>query len=173
MIWFSKDEKKPKEEIERIKKTIAQGAHEEDTKERDFREHTENISPSPSPSNYHPQEFVPPSPPRAPLFVKLEKYDMIIKRIQMLDEIIRNTIEVMKINDELERVRNEVVKTLLRNLQESIKIINFLNRELVRPVPMQPEISYPSFEARKPEIESLEEHVSELKRQLEELKKYF
>lgn len=164
MLWFSKDDKKPKEEIEKIKKTITQ---ESAIESKENPEHTFHEQ------AYQYQPPTPTAPSRAPLFVKLEKYDMIIRRIQMLDEIIRNTIEVMKINDEIERVKNEVVSTLLRNLQESIKIINFLNRELVRPMPFEHDISTSSLEIRRPEIESLEEHVTELKRQLEELKKYF
>ncbi|HIQ49958.1 MAG TPA: hypothetical protein EYH56_02055 [Nanoarchaeota archaeon] len=165
MLWFSKDEKKPKEEIERIKKTIEKS----ETISNEFSNKVRaNFS-------EHPEYTSPPTPVRAPLFIKLEKYDMIIKRIQMLDEIIRNTMEIMKINDEIERIKNEAIGTLLRNLQEAIKIINFLNRELVKPMPFEPEIPSYSYthEIKKPEIESLEEHVSELKKQLEELKKYF
>ena len=106
MLWFPKDEKKSKEEIEKIKKTVIQAKESEETNP----EKNETLTEISGAVHTDFPEYTPsPTPSRAPLFVKLEKYDVIIKRIQILDEIIRNTIEVMKINDEIERVKNEVI----------------------------------------------------------------
>ncbi len=168
VLWFSKEEKPKKEEIEKIKKSIERGNSGIQGQSEAFRRGS--LAERASPLEVEDREIHGSVQTYAPLFVKLDKYHTIMNRIKALDEILRNTIEIMKLNDELERVRNEVTKHLLRNLHEAVKIVNFLNQELGRPLPF---IEEPKEYTYTPEVENLEEHLNHLKKQLEELKKYF
>ncbi len=174
MLWFSKKERPKKEEIESIKKSVTKPEPEGHFHASDF---TENFPPR---EGFEPKELALGEAeerkstlhsPYAPLFIKLEKYQLIIQRIRNLSEILKNTIEIIKVSDELERIREEIVRTLLKNLQEASKTVNFLDAELAKPLPLEREYAFSQFQS--PESENLEKELERLRMRLEELKKHF
>ncbi len=186
--------KKQKEELERIKqavssdhkftfeKTLFSQQNEHAPKqipvEQALSELSENV--------YRLKERVSHMPsPFAPLFIKLEKYQEIVARLQMLDELIKNTIEILKTSEEIEKLRREAVTMLMKNLQDCMRTLTFLNRELMKPVPTGISTFLPSHPVQTPiepvkkeksyvEIHepksTLEAQVEELRKQIRELK---
>jgi aspartate oxidase len=164
VLWFHKKEEKPKKkEVEEIKKKVEEGFSSLELEEK-----------IPLPEQEVPQKQTStPTPSYAPIFIKLEKYESIIRRIERLEELLRDMREILRTNDEVERIRKEIHTLLAKNLQEVSRIVGLLDRDLVRP-------SIGAHEAYREEefpqssnVEELEAHVSELKKQLEELKRYF
>ena len=107
----------------------------------------------------------------APLFIKLDKYEGIIRRVETLSELIKEMKEILKINDEIERTRKEILSLLAKNIQEISRIVSLLDRDFIRTTKFDQK-SY-DLESENRKVEDIEQQVSELKRHLDELKKYF
>ncbi len=188
--------KKQKEELERIKQVVS-SEHKFTFEKKPLSQQknectSKQIPTDQTPSDlsenvYRLKEKVSHIPtPFAPLFIKLEKYQEIVARLQMLDELIKNTIEILKTSEEIEKLRREAVTMLVKNLQDCMRTLTFLNRELMKPVLTGMDTSLSSQLVQSKPIEStkeergyteihepksaLEAQVEELRKQIRELK---
>jgi Asp-tRNA(Asn)/Glu-tRNA(Gln) amidotransferase C subunit len=156
MLRFRKkeDEKKTKE-IEEIKKSV----------ERVEEEKLEDILPTI-------QLEKPPERPRfAPLFIKIERYREVLDKMELLKASLLNLRDIIKVSEQLDRLKVEAENLMQKNLREIIKIVTDLDKEFVKPKGFESETSFPTIETEKmgDYIEDLQKELKKLKEHLEKI----
>jgi len=125
----------------------------------DFQEH---FSPAPPPAepNYHDvkREI------SAPLFVKVEKYREILSSVQEMKIFISGVRQLFNMLNELEAVRGDAIKIMRATVQRLEKGVLEIDTELLRPRGL-------IAEARGEEASHIESSLSELQKQLGDLRR--
>jgi len=149
MAFWSKKKEEKKEEIEAVKQAVSQPAVEEqiDMPKIELGK-------------------LPDRPRFAPLFVKIDRYQEVLKIIEDLKAMLLNLRDILNVMQQLDKVKLESESLLQKNIQEVIKNIAALDNEFVRPkgVGLE-ETVVPSFKAEK-----VESYVGELERELQHLR---
>jgi valyl-tRNA synthetase len=97
-----------------------------------------------------------------PLFVKLEKYEEILRSIDELKEVLSLIKGSFSLFEESEKIKIETIKTIEKNIDKIEEKISSIDSTLARP-------SYEKEE--KPKLVEAKDSLSELKLQIEKLKR--
>ena len=104
----------------------------------------------------------------APLFIKLDKYENLLKEVQEVKALQNKLKEVISSLHQVNEAMLASIKAI-ESLAEAIaNKIDKIDRTLVRP-----SLPYPSHQPVAYEAEELEEKIASLKKELEELQKIF
>jgi predicted RNase H-like nuclease (RuvC/YqgF family) len=101
----------------------------------------------------------------APLFVKIEKYNQILRSINELKSCVGAMKNAFVVLDRVETLKKEGLNALQEAIENSERKLSFLNSELLKPSGYAEEVKAESFKA-----EDLEGVLSELKSQVDQLK---
>ena len=174
-LFFRKKEESKKEELEKIKKNLEKEAlppqtapteKQQEERAAEHRAEEEHIAQPGRAATLEPA-VLEPQAVTASLFIKLEKYEEIIRRLENVKNLVSEIREILKIGDEIERLRRESISLLVANVRELSRIISLIDRDLLRPTSHVLE----SEHTEAGEIGDLEFHLQELKRQIDELKR--
>lgn len=109
----------------------------------------------------------PPERPKfAPLFIKVDRYNEVLKNIESVKEVLLNIRDLLNLTQQLDKIKTESQLLLQKNIQEIARIVSELDKEFVRPKGLGIE----EIIKRPIETERVEEYVSELQRELEGLR---
>ncbi len=109
---------------------------------------------------------LPDRPRFAPLFVKIDRYQEVLKTIEDLKSMLLNARDILSVMQQLDKVKMESESLLQKNIQEVVKSIAALDNEFVRPKGLgMEETITPSFRTEK-----VESYVGELERELQHLR---
>ncbi len=108
---------------------------------------------------------LPKRPSFAPLFVKIERYQEVLNRIQNLKSTLAAVRDILGLMREIDKIKLEAETLLQRNIEEITKSIMELDREFVRPRGIDIKVGKEEFQA-----ERVESYVSELQKELENLR---
>ncbi|MBI4896555.1 MAG: hypothetical protein HY832_03335 [Candidatus Aenigmarchaeota archaeon] len=106
-------------------------------------------------------------PMAAPLFVKVEKYREILMHMQEMKLYISGTKQLFALMQELDAIRADAIKTYRASMQRLEKSVQQVDSELLRPRG----IMMADFAHGDQDVKHLEDSLSGLQRQLQDLKK--
>lgn len=150
MAFWSKKKEEKKEEIEAVKQAVSQPAAPEEQIDMPKIELGK----------------LPERPRFAPLFVKIDRYQEVLKTIEDLKAMLLNLRDILSVMQQLDKIRMESESLLQKNIQEVVKNIAALDTEFVRPrgVGLEEAVT-PTFRTEK-----VESYVGELERELQHLR---
>lgn len=149
MAFWSKKKKEKKEDIEAVKQAVSQP----------------DVVPESMDMPKIELGKLPERPRFAPLFVKIDRYQEVLKTIEDLKSMLLNARDILNVMQQLDKIKQESESLLQKNIQEVVKSIAALDSEFVRPKGVGMEETMPSFKAEK-----VESYVGELERELQHLR---
>jgi len=108
----------------------------------------------------------PEKPKELPLFVKVEKYDEIIRNIEEIKILLSGIRQVFDILNELEIIRIDAIKIIRATIQRLEKTLLEMDSELLRPKGTRPE----DIGVKDVETARIEDALTDLQKQLHALR---
>ncbi len=103
----------------------------------------------------------------APLFIKIDRYNEVLKNIEGLKNVMLNLRDLLLLNQQMEKIRAESQNMLQKNIQEISRLLTELDKEFVRPRGLE---EMGTAIKTSMETERIEDYVGELERELQNLR---
>ena len=126
----------------------------------------------PIPDLEHIELAPPPEKPRfAPLFVKIERYNIILTKIKKLRNIVSALQRIAELKKKIEKISSDTQETFERSLRQVAIDLQALDVELIRPEikPIQPPALPPKFEEIEKYVQELQMELGSLQKELEKI----
>jgi len=122
-------------------------------------------TPPPAPRFSLPEKIEAPEP-SAPLFIKIEKYEDVLEKLQELKKSLQTLTRLMSFHAEVDELKTDIFTRIKNNVSQITDILISMDEIFVRPE--RPDITEPK---KKGEEEGIEEQILDLGEELRHLKR--